>query len=490
MRRQLHALPLIALVATLLLLSGCGSSSRTKRSTSHIHIFSVNDMHAAMERMPRFAFIVDSLRAEYPELIVLSAGDNQSGSPFNDQYDPKGWPMIDLMNQIGFDASAMGNHEFDPSPANVAYYLDHAHFPFLCANVEAPAEYDIRPYTILRTKNGYRVGLVSLLFINELGIPDTHPDKVRDFTFLDPFTVAPDYLSLRDSVDALVYLTHLGYPVDKQLAETLPPEVVDLIIGGHSHTKVDREVVVHDILVTQALCKLQYCTLTDLTMGPDRRVIARSSHLIPIEEGGREQPAMRATVDAYFNSPRLHEPLATTEYALTKEQIGYLMADSFREIAGADIGLTNPGGIRRESLPAGSLSVMDVYNVDPFGNQLVTVELTAAELLQLFESGYDKLDARRPIVPSGLHVVYALHEDGSLEGITLTDPEGNALDPDRTYRLALSSYAASVYSYGDKSRIVDRGETTAEATIDYLRRHKVVPDYTDEQRITIFNVGY
>ena len=486
--KHINTLTVITGALLTLLLAGCGVSSHHK-SGNHIRILSVNDMHAGMERMPRFAFIVDSLRREYPELLILSGGDNQTGNPFNDQYDPKGWPMIEMMNAIGFDASVVGNHEFDTGREGFAYLVSHATFPFLCANMEPPADLPIHPRMTLRTKNGYTVGIISLLFINELGIPDSHPDKVRPFTFHEPMESYERYLGMRDSVDVLLFLNHYGVLHDQALAKALPSGVVDLIVGGHSHTKIDRELYENGILITQAGSKLHYCTLTDLTLGPDRRVIARSSRLIPIAEGGKEQPAMRALVDKIFANPEMHKALATTEEGLlSKEELGYLMTDAFREVTGADFALTNPGGIRIDSIAPGPISMLDVYTLDPFSNQMMTVELTPAELHRLFESGFDQLDDRQPIVPSGLHVTYALRADGTLEGVTILDDNDQPLDPDRTYKVALSSYAASVYSYGDKSRVKDEHLTSEEAIIAYLSRHRIAPDYSEEHRITIFTV--
>lgn len=486
--KHINTLTVITGALLTLLLAGCGVSSHHK-SGNHIRILSVNDMHAGMERMPRFAFIVDSLRREYPELLILSGGDNQTGNPFNDQYDPKGWPMIEMMNAIGFDASVVGNHEFDTGREGFAYLVSHATFPFLCANMEPTADLPIHPRMTLRTKNGYTVGIISLLFINELGIPDSHPDKVRPFTFHEPMESYERYLGMRDSVDVLLFLNHYGVLHDQALAKALPSGVVDLIVGGHSHTKIDRELYENGILITQAGSKLHYCTLTDLTLGPDRRVIARSSRLIPIAEGGKEQPAMRALVDKIFANPEMHKALATTEEGLlSKEELGYLMTDAFREVTGADFALTNPGGIRIDSIAPGPISMLDVYTLDPFSNQMMTVELTPAELHRLFESGFDQLDDRQPIVPSGLHVTYALRVDGTLEGVTILDDNDQPLDPDRTYKVALSSYAASVYSYGDKSRVKDEHLTSEEAIIAYLSRHRIAPDYSEEHRITIFTV--
>ena len=78
-----------------------------------VRILSTNDMHAAIEKMPKLAAIVDSLRAIDPGLLVISAGDNRTGNPYNDLYVPESYPMISFMNLIGFDASALGNHEYD-----------------------------------------------------------------------------------------------------------------------------------------------------------------------------------------------------------------------------------------------------------------------------------------------------------------------------------------------------------------------------------------
>lgn len=97
------------------LLIGCGTSRKAAKQPKEkaIEILAVNDMHAAIDNFPRFAFMVDSLRAIYPHLLLVSGGDNQTGNPANDQYPEKGMPIIELMNAVNFDLSAVGNHEFD-----------------------------------------------------------------------------------------------------------------------------------------------------------------------------------------------------------------------------------------------------------------------------------------------------------------------------------------------------------------------------------------
>lgn len=219
-------------------LMGCSSTQpRT------VEILAVNDIHAALDNFPRFAFIIDELRARYPNLLLVAAGDNQTGNPANNQYPEKGLPVIELMNAVNFDLSAVGNHEFDSRLAGFEHITQKAQFDFLSANTEPPKEanFRIQPYKIIDLPNGLNVAFFSLLDINANGIPDTHPDNVKGFSFKDPLQTAKEYLFLKDQSDVLIMLNHMGFEEDVKLAMQLPTDSIDVIIGGHSHTKVDTE---------------------------------------------------------------------------------------------------------------------------------------------------------------------------------------------------------------------------------------------------------
>lgn len=228
-------------------------------------------MHAALDNFPRFAFMVDSLRAIYPDLLLVSAGDNQTGNPANDQYPEKGMPIIELMNAVEFDLSAVGNHEFDSRLAGFEHITHKANFDFISANMKPPADADfrIKPYTIIKTPNGLKVAFISLLDINANGIPDSHPDNVKGFEFKDPFQTAQDYLFLKDSSDVFIMLNHMGFEEDVKLTMQLPANSVDVIIGGHSHTKVETDQIHNGIMITQAERRLNYATLIKLAVSPD-----------------------------------------------------------------------------------------------------------------------------------------------------------------------------------------------------------------------------
>ena len=145
---------LFILLASVLAFTACGGSKQIaveRAANKQITILAVNDMHAAVDNFPRFAFMVDSLRGLYPDLLLVSAGDNQTGNPVNDQYPEKGLPMIELMNALSFDLSAIGNHEFDSSAEGLSNLLGKANFDFICANVMVPSieKFPIKPYKII-----------------------------------------------------------------------------------------------------------------------------------------------------------------------------------------------------------------------------------------------------------------------------------------------------------------------------------------------------
>jgi 5'-nucleotidase len=475
----------IVLLGTSLLM-GCGTSRKVAEQPKVriIEILAVNDMHAAIDNFPRFAYMVDSLRLIYPDLLLVSGGDNQTGNPANDQYPEKGMPMIELMNAVNFDLSAVGNHEFDSRLAGFEKITHTATFDFLCANIELPKEGDfhIKPYKIVKTPNGLKTAFVSFLDINDNGIPDTHPDNAKGFVFNDPFQTAKEYLFLKDSCDVFVMINHMGFEEDVKLANQMPAKSIDVIIGGHSHTKVEKDQIHNGIMITQAERKLKYATLIKLTVSTEGEV-DREMELLNVGGKGNTRADIQAMVDGYNNNPALTEIIATAEDDFSSyEEVGYLMCDAIRISAGADIALTNPGGVRMPTLAKGPVRTKDAYEIDPFGNEMVLVKLTGNEMHSLFLSAFT-LDEFLPIYPSGMTTRYVLNSDGKLKDVELFTSEGKPFDMDKTYSVVMSNYMASVYKYEHKDAGQGLFRTTAETTIDYLKELKNIPSYRGMQRV-------
>lgn len=475
-------------VLSVSLLVGCGTSRKVSELPQNktVEILAVNDMHAAIDNFPRFAFMVDSLRTIYPHLLLVSGGDNQTGNPANDQYPQKGMPIIELMNALNFDLSAVGNHEFDSRLAGFEHITHKAAFDFLSANIQQPtgSDFRVKPYKIVETPNGLKIAFVSFLNINVNGIPDTHPDNVKGFVFYDPYKKAQEYLFLKDSAHLFVMLNHMGFEEDVKLANEVPVESVDLIIGGHSHTKIDKDQIHNGIMITQAERKLKYATLIKLTKSPEGAV-KREMKLLTVGKNGSKRSDIQAMVDKYNNNPALTQTIATAQDDFTSfAEIGYMMMDALRKGTGADIALINPGGVRISKLPKGSVRTRDVYEMDPFGNEIVQYNLSGHEIRNLLLAAFT-LDDNIPIFPSGITTRYLLNSDGSLKDVELLTPAGEPLDKDKMYTVVMNDYMASTYKYNHQDPGQGLFRPTAETTIEYLKELKTIPSYRGMQRIQI-----
>lgn len=448
-------------------------------------IFAVNDMHAAIDNFPKLALIADSLRTVYPDMLLIAAGDNQTGNPINDQYPEKGFPVIDLMNAVGFNLSAVGNHEFDTGPEGFSNLAVKANFGFICANVSGGGQNTVKmsPYRIFTLPNGLRIAFLGLLQLGQNGIPDSHPDNVRNFAFRSPFETAPEYMWLKDSSDIFVALTHIGFEEDVKLAETMPTGI-DLIIGGHSHTRVEKDQIHNGIMITQAENKLKYGTLIKLTVKSDG-TLQRSMQLLDIRNSRKESPAIRSIVDKYNDNPVLNEVIATAADDFSSyEELGYLMADAQREAAGADIALMNPGGVRIDQLPKGPVTIKNVYQLDPFGNELVVTKLTGTEILSLMHAAWP-VDDNSPLYPSGIRTEVKIDTEGDPEKFIILTEDGAPLDMDHIYTVAMNSYMTQVYKYERSDPGQSLFFTTADALITYLKKHTDLRSYRGEKRVKI-----
>jgi 5'-nucleotidase len=190
-------------------------------------------------------------------------------------------------------------------------------------------------------------------------------------------------------------------------------------------------------------------------------------------------------VDKYNDNPALKEVISTAlDDFSSKEELGYLMADAQRDAAKADIALVNQGGVRLHYLAKGPITIMNVYQLDPFGNELVLTRLTGHEIHALMFAAYP-IDENLPVYPSGIKTKLTLDENGSLSDVVLLTEHGTPLDMGQTYTVAMNNYITQVYKYEHS----DPGQSlyleTADATITYLKKIQKVRSYRGEKRIQI-----
>lgn len=448
-----------------------------------VRILSANDMHSALEKMPQLAAIVDSLRAIDPSILVLSAGDNRTGNPYNDLYEPVSYPMIELMNLIGFDASALGNHEYDSKLEGLAKMTALSNFQYLAANITCPPETNIHvvPYQVFDVK-GIKVGILGITQVGTLGIPDTHPDNVKGLEFQQPENVIPQYKWLTGQCDVNILLTHVGYEVDLDLAKRFP--YYDLIVSSHSHTQLEGGEIHNGVLITQNGYQLPRVTLTTLEV-ENGKVVDKKAENIFLDKFTSRNEAADALLKHFKSSPEMERVVGSFATDIsTYDELGVMMCDAWVAECDCDIAFENYGGVRYDFFPAGPITVKDILNLDPFMNTAVVMNLTGKELSDMLIACF-KADRNRFPITSGctVDVTYTDSSKKEIKKIELFDSNGKKLDMKKRYRVMTNNYVAAIADSPRQDQGVRGTKTTASLIISWLEKNGVI-DYKGRRSFT------
>lgn len=455
--------------------------------TTTIIILHTNDMHAKIDNMAKLAYYVDYYRNKYDNVLLFSAGDNFTGNPIVDQYKPQGYPMIDLMNKLHYNLSSIGNHEFDYGQKNFNKYNKQANFPFISANI-IPSEKAIlkqpKPYHKFTLKNGTTIGVLSVIEINRLGIPDCSPLKIENINFPEPIKTAKKYISYKDSSDIFIALTHLGIKGDKKLAKKIPD--FDVIIGGHSHTYLPEGEIKKAVLICQASSYIKYLGVLKLTL-VNNKLISKSDSLIQLNDDTKVNSDIAKLIEKYNDNPSLYKTIGYAKFDIAgKNELGSMMTDAIMDTLDVDIAFQNVGGIRLDTIPAGKINVKQIFELSPFGNTLVEFNLTAKQIKKLIKYTY-KFHKNNELQVSGLIINLEVNKKRKLKKITLKTPDGKPLTKDK-YKVAINDYMAAAYGLsflkaGKEYPIID-----AENTIRFIKKKKNI-NYKGVKRITVKTIG-
>ncbi len=389
------------------------------------------------------AFQAKRLRAEKPSLL-LAAGDMIQGDNWANLF--QGASVMELLNAMGFDAMVVGNHEFDFGQAILKQRLSEAKFPVLGANVRGLP--GLKPY-VVKEVGGLKVALLGVI------TPDTavstHPQNVLGLSFLSPEAAVREFLPrLRAEADLVVVLSHLGFAEDRKLAQRVPGLAV--IVGGHSHTRLEQPVKVNDTIIVQAFEHGKFLGVLDLTVRQGKVTQARG-RLVEIKpEAGPADPEILKIVKKYQQKVDIllndvvgetATDLDATQARVRETTLGNLVADVMRDKVGADAALIN-GGSLRASIPRGRITRKQLYTALPFDNYLVAFRLTGRQLQAALEygvSGVERREGRFPQV-SGLSFAY---RPAAPPGCRVTEVAVGArpLEPDRHYTVATNDFLAA-----------------------------------------------
>ena len=450
-----------------------------------LHILSINDPHAAIEQFPRLGYVADSLRAIYPDLLVLSAGDNRSGDPINDMFEIPAYPMVVLMNQVGFHATAVGNHEFDSNQSGLARLIGLSTFSTLCANMEPDPKWNmhVKPYQVFDC-GGISVGVLGVTALGSMGIPESHPARLTDIKFMDPLETIQKFRFLRDKCDVVLLLSHLGYNTDVAFSAELP--WVDIIVGGHSHTQIQGGEMHNGILITQNSKSVPFATHSTLVL-QDGKVVEKKAELIAVKGMKGENATVAELVRYFSENPAFKRVLAVAETPFDcNEELGCMVCEAYLAETGADLSYQNAGGVRIENHPAGDMTVGDVMKMDPFQNDLVEVQVTGKELAEMLVSCYDNDKQRFPYVGGMTCEVVIDPATEKVKKVTLFGKDGKKLNLKKTYRVVSNSYTVAVSPTNRADQGHSVGITTPDIIKNYLEHQKKI-SFQGSRCLNIYN---
>ena len=467
---------LMAGVALLLTLTANGQKKE-------VHILATNDMHATIGVFPQLAALIDSLRAEDPSLLILSAGDNRTGNPLNDKYEISSYPMVTLMNMVGFNGSTLGNHEFDVH--SLSRLVGLSTFRYICANIFPSDSANIKtiPYQVFDVE-GLKVGVVGAIQLSPQGIPSTHPDNVKGITFKPAREVIGEYEWLSHECDVTILLSHLGYPEDIEMAKTFP--WLDLIIGGHTHTQLKGGEVENGILITQNKNKFGRVTYITLTVDSGK-VVDKKAEYIDIKKYPRKNNVVEAMVNYFSDNPDFRRVIAIADTPFeAREELGCMMCDAYMSECHADLAVENPGGVRIDSHPAGDITVLDVLEIDPFDNNAVVLELTGDELVRMMRSYCHDNYYSFPFVGGfRCELTQDRNEPGKVKSVKLLTLDGKKFDMKKKYRVATNNYIPATSEIPEGAARTLNIQTT-DILMRYLEKQQTV-NYQGVRRLTLLS---
>ncbi len=415
---------------------------------AHLEPFEVPGTEGEVGGLARLAGLADEVRAENEvagvPTFLLIAGDALQGTPYSTVY--RGEVEFACLNEMAVSAMCLGNHEFDYGQENLRHLIELADFPVISANVSAAEEAGNAAFTKGFTwlEAGDKRVLVIGLTTAETPIT-TAPRNVVGLAFADPAATAKAVISeYGEDADAIVALTHLGFENDLALAGDVPE--LDVIVGGHTHTKVDEPAKVGKTLVCSAYEYGIYLGRMDLGVGDDGELSMTGYELIPVTGAAPSDEAVAAVIEEYKKglSEKLDVVVGTVDTVLNRKAVteketnfGDFVADLMREATGADVALVNGGGVRADLGP-GEITLGDVLTALPFGNEVVVLDVPGATLRQAFE-----LCAREKVGEGGFLQVsgceYAVGPGSILAAVNVG---GGPLDDGVTYKVAMPDFLA------------------------------------------------
>lgn len=481
-----------------------------------VQLLGINDFHGQLDTYNAsmnagggeyLAAYLKERKAANPNTLLVHAGDSVGASPptsalLQDE------PTIRFLNTLGFDVGTLGNHEFDkgvqemlrlihggPHPNTVEKYgpFEGANFPYVAANVidEKTGKPILDPY-VIKEVDGVPIGFIGIALSSTPSI--VNPSGVAGVRFtdeVDAINKATAELK-KKGVKAIVVLAHNpgvsrsdGTGADGEIVEIANQvdDEVDVIFGGHNHAYMNT-VVDNKLLVQSYSYGTAFSAVNIEVDRTTKDIVAKKAEIVTtFRDKITPDAEIKAMIEQYKEdvAPIINEVVGYAPTSITRDQnadgesaLGNLIADSMRDQTGTDFAFMNPGGIRA-NLEAGDLTWGNLFTVQPFGNDLVKMELTGEQVKQLLNQQWT--DKARIMPVSGLSVKYDDSRPVGDRILEVTLPDGTPMDLARTYSVTVNNFMAAG---GDNFTVLLEGKNQVvdvvdlEAFINYVKKLKEV----------------
>lgn len=441
------------------------------QAETRLIIIHTNDIHGQI--LPRggmggMAELATLLRSSNPDL-VLDGGDMFTGTMISDEFEGK--PLIEIMNRLNYQATALGNHEFDYGVEALMQRGHEAHFPILSANVDGID--GVKPFSILNVR-GVRIGVIGLT--TESLTEVTHPKNLKTVTvrkLVDTLeTVLPE---VRPRADLVVLVAHLTLEEQLRVARAFPE--IRLMIAGHPH--VARTTHVGTTTIVETGSNTQYVGRIEMKLAGNNPE-SITEELLPVR-GVSPDPEIASLIAPYKaalekrSSEKLGEALSDLHFSEEEESaLPNLVADALRAETGVQIGLQNIGGIRAPIFK-GPITYSAVFDVLPFQNTVVKLDLTGAQLKRLL--------GRLVLAVSGIRVEWDMKKPSPDRLVSVALQDRTPIRDGQLYSLAVNDF---MWAGGDGlvelkagRDAQDTGKLLRDVVANYIRKNPTVSPKLD-----------
>jgi 5'-nucleotidase len=499
-------------------------------------ILHTNDTHSHHEPnsdgdggAARQATVVAQIRSEVETTLLLDGGDRFTGTLYHQQY--RGQDNVQIMNTLGYNAMTLGNHEFDDGDEVLAAFIDGLNFPVVTTNVDfSESEIlagKVQPYVVLDV-NGEQVAIIGLVTPDTPFLSSPGDALVFNRDLAGATQTAVDEITAM-GVNKIILVTHIGLDTDLEVAQNTTG--VDIIVGGHSHTLFSNTYVASQaeypvetqngsgepVIIVQAGSNNTYLGRLDVEFDANGTLTSWDGDTILLSRYIPPDPEVTAIITEMAGpiEELRATPVGQSAVFLVGDRtmcramecnLGNLITDAMRWETGAQIAITNGGGIRANIPDAPTpedmaletpeeITLGEVLTVLPFGNLVSTMELAGADVVVALENGVSRVEEGSGRFPQVSGIRYSF-DPGQPAGSRIVsvevqgeDGEYAPIDPEATYTVVTNDFTrrgGDEYTVFAENAInpYDFGRPLDQVLADYIAENSpVAPEI--EGRITI-----